>query len=118
MQGKRTDRFNALIRNELGRIITTRLKDERLGFVTVTEADISPDLKHCKVYVSVMGSEKECRDTLAALDHSEGFLKRQLADTLKLRFTPKLIFKLDTTMERSMRIDKIFKQIHDEEDSH
>ncbi len=115
MQGKRTDRLNALIRNELAQAITTRLKDERLGFVTVTQVDISPDVKHCKVYVSVLGADKEIKSSLAALRHAEGFLKRDLASKLKLRFTPKLHFKLDDTAEEGIRLDNIFRKIHEED---
>jgi ribosome-binding factor A len=114
LQGKRTERFNALIRSELGRIITTRLKDKRLGFVTVTHVEISPDLKYCKVFVSVLGNEQEVKGTIAALEHSEGFLKKELAKTVKMRFTPRLQFKIDNSLEENMRLENIFKKIHDE----
>jgi ribosome-binding factor A len=114
MQGKRVDRINSLIRSELGQIITTRLKDSRLGFATVTEVDTSPDLKACKVYISVIGSEKEQDGTLAALKHSEGFLKREISKSIKLRHIPNLYFKLDSRVEDSMRLQSAFNQIDQE----
>jgi len=114
VQGNRLERVNSLIKQELGRVITTRLKDARLGFVTVTEADTSPDLKHCKVYISVLGSDKESQGTLAALSHSEGFLKREIARVLNLRFTPQLHFKLDTRAEHSLHMEDVFRKIREE----
>jgi ribosome-binding factor A len=115
MQGKRIDRISSIIKEELGRLITTRLKDSRLGFVTVTDAQVSPDLKYCKVFVSVLGGEKAAKSTLAALEHAEGFLKSEVSHLLHLRFTPALHFVLDTTAERAMRLEKIFEKIHEEE---
>ncbi len=114
MQGKRLDRLNSLIKEELGQIITTRLRDARIGFVTVLAADVTPDLKYCKVFVSVLGTEKEIKSTLAALKHSAGFLKREVAKALELQFTPELNFNLDASAGERMEMEKIFKKIEDE----
>jgi ribosome-binding factor A len=116
MQGKRLDRVNALIKEELGQLITTRLRDSRLGFVTVLQAEVSPDLKHCKVFVSVLGADKEVKGTMAALEHAEGFLKREVSKALKLQFTPELHFKLDQSAAETMRLEAIFKKIREEEE--
>jgi len=115
MQGKRVERVNSLLRNELGQLISTRMKDVRMGFATITEVDMSPDLKSCRVLVSVIGSDKEKQGTLAALEHSEGFLKREISKTLKLRFTPELYFKLDRRVEESMKLNAAFNKIKSEE---
>jgi len=114
LQGKRLERINALILSELGRIISTRLKDSRLGFATVSRVETTPDLKGCKVFFSVIGTDKEAQSTLAALEHSEGFIKREISNTLKLRFTPKLYFKLETHLEESIRLEQVFKKINEE----
>jgi len=114
MQGKRLDRLNSLIKEELGNLITTRLRDSRIAFVTVIGAEVAPDLRYCKVYVSVLGNDKEIRSTLAALKHSEGFLKREVAKNLDLQFIPELHFKLDASAAERLEMEKIFKKIHDE----
>lgn len=108
---RRMDRIAALIQVELGEQILRSLKDPRLGFVTVTEVAVTPDLKEAKVYYSVLGGEKEKRGTQEALEHSAGFLQHQLADSLKLRFTPKLRFLLDESAARGQEIEKILREI-------
>jgi ribosome-binding factor A len=114
MQGKRIDRISSLIKEELGRIITTRMKDQRLGFTTVQAVAASPDLKYCKVFVSILGDEKQIKRTMAALKHAEGFLKTEVSHALQLRLTPELHFIHDTTIESSLRLEKIFDHIHKE----
>lgn len=112
---RRTERVEALMLEELGRLLLTKLKDPRVGFVTVTKVEASMDLKSARVYYSVMGSGKEKADTQAALEHATGFLQREVAQALKLRYAPKLLFRLDESLDEAMRIDKIIRDIHQAE---
>ena len=91
----RSDRLAHELKNEVSNLIARELRDPRLGFATVTEAKVSPDLSHARIYVSVLGSTEEQRTTLAALNRASGFLRRALGTRLKLRKSPQLTFTLD-----------------------
>jgi len=122
--GKRTERVAELIRAELGTLILMRLKDPRLGFVTITRVEVSPDLRHARVWYSVLRSpqngEKKTESveskTAEALESARGFLQRHLAEALKLRLTPVLSFELDHSVDHSMEIEAIIRQIHSNDD--
>ena len=111
---KRVARVAELIRMELADIILNELKDPRLGFITVMGVEVAPDLRDAKVFISVMGTEKEKKSTLIALDHSKGFLQYRINESLRLQYTPRLHFKLDESIDNSLKIDKILKKINDE----
>lgn len=115
MQGKRISRISALIKEELGTILTTKVRDPRIGFVTVTDVSVSEDLKYAKIFVSAMGTEEQKQKSLEGLEHSRGFLQKDIAATLKLRLTPHLIFVLDSTLDEAMKIDAIIHELHKEE---
>lgn len=112
---RRTQRIESLIQIELGETILRKLKDPRIGFVTVTGVEVTPDLKLAQVYYSVLGKEKEKRDAARGLEHAAGFLQHAIAEALKLRFTPKLTFHLDESLEEGMRIDRIFHELKNKE---
>lgn len=114
MQGKRLDRVGHLIQMELSQLILTRVKDPRLGFVTVTHVDVSPDIRSAAVYYSVMGSVEAKRDSQAVLEKAAGFLQREIGAALKLRYTPRLLFKLDESLDRGMEIDSVLRTIQKE----
>jgi len=116
MQGKRIERINSLMKEELGRVLTQKIRDPRIGFVTVTQVEVSEDLKHAKVFYSVMGTEEERQKTAEGLERSRGFLQQDIGMTLKLRFTPHLIFILDKSLDEGMKIDSIIRQIHQEDE--
>lgn len=86
------------------------LKDPRVGFVTVTAVDVSPDLRHARVWVSVLGSPEEREQTLDALNRSHGFLQARLGEELHMKRTPVLQFGFDETMERARRIDALLEE--------
>jgi ribosome-binding factor A len=98
------------VKEEVASIIMNRLKDPRLGFITVTEARVSNDLRNAKIYVSVLEEAKKT-ETLKILTSSAGFIRSELAKRLKMKFTPELIFKFDETIEYSAKIDKMLKEI-------
>ncbi len=115
MQGKRTDRVAELVRMELGSAILMRLKDPRVGFVTITRVEMSMDLHYAKVFYSVLGSPEEKAKTAEVLDHSKGFLQRDIAKTLKLRYTPHLQFYLDESADHVSEVEGILKQLRPNE---
>lgn len=113
MQGKRTDRVGHLMMMEISQLILLKIKDPRLGFVTVTHVDVSPDLKSACVFYSVLGTEEAKRNTQMVLEKSAGFLQREIGSVLKMRNTPRLIFRLDASLEKGLEIDKILKDLKD-----
>ena len=107
MAGERMRRVNEAVREVLSARIAEGLKDPRIGFVTVTAVETSTDLRHARVYVSVLGPESERRDTLAGLGSSHGVLQAVIARELRLKRTPTLEFVYDESIERGMRIAEL-----------
>lgn len=114
---RRTDRIASLIRSQLGEVILQKLKDPRIGFVTITVVDVTPDLKSAKVFFSVMGDKKKKEQTRHGLEHSAGFLQHEIAAALKLRYTPKLFFELDESIDHEIQIGKILHDLEKEKTS-
>ncbi|HEY7121226.1 MAG TPA: 30S ribosome-binding factor RbfA [Solirubrobacterales bacterium] len=105
----RMRRVNEAIREVLGDAITTELKDPRIGFVTVTEVDTSPDLRSARVYVSVLGSPEERESSLAGLRSSHGVLQAKIASGMRLKRTPTLTFEYDESVDRGDRISRLLR---------
>ena len=114
MQGKRLDRVNQLIKEEISLLLQRELKDPRLGFVTVTEVETTSDLRLAKIFVSVLGSEAQWAASLAALASAKGFIRSWLHGHLDLRVTPTLEFRADRSMEHAAHIQALLRQLgHD-----
>jgi ribosome-binding factor A len=111
MQGKRLERVNQLIKEEISMLLQRELKDPRLGFVTITEVDVTPDLKHAKVYVSVLGPEGRWSSSLAALDSARGFVRNWLRRHLDLRAIPEVAFRPDHSMEHAAHIQSLLAEL-------
>jgi ribosome-binding factor A len=109
MAKDRMRRVNESVREVLSVAIGGELKDPRIGFVTVTSVDTSPDLRHARVYVSVLGDDRERSDSLAGLSSSRGYLQRRVADELRLKHTPQLDFAYDDSTDRGLRISELLK---------
>ena len=103
-------RVNESIKEILGEAITTELKDPRIGFVTVTDVDTSPDLRAARVYVSVLGTEEERERSLAGLRSSHGFLQGKIASAMRMKRTPTLTFEYDESVERGDRISRLLDE--------
>ncbi|OLC52021.1 MAG: ribosome-binding factor A [Chloroflexi bacterium 13_1_40CM_4_68_4] len=110
MTYKRTDRVNTLIRHELQQLIQREVKDPRVGFATVTDVETTPDLRHAKVFVSVMGTDEEANTTITALHAARAFLRHELAGRITMRRIPELEFTRDRTLDRAMRIDQLLRE--------
>ncbi len=117
MSTGRMRRVDEAIRQVLGDAVAGELKDPRVGFVTVTDVRTSPDLRHARVYVSVLGatggaSDKDERDaTLAGLSSAHGFLQARVAGELHLKRTPTLEFVYDETTDRALRVEELIEEI-------
>ena len=107
MPTARMRRVNESIKEILGDAITTELKDPRIGFVTVTEVNTSPDLRAARVYVSVLGTEEERERSLAGLRSSHGFLQGKIASAMRMKRTPTLTFEYDESLDRGDRITRL-----------
>ena len=99
---------------ELSIIIRQEIKDPRIHMMTsVTAAEVAPDLKTCKAYISVLGSEKEKSDTIAGLRSAEGYIRRQLAKRLNLRNPPEIQFKLDESIEYGVNMSRLIQEVNE-----
>jgi ribosome-binding factor A len=110
MTSDRMRRVNEAMREVLSGAITSELKDPRVGFVTVTAVETSHDLRHARVFVSVLGNPGERRRSLQALDNAHGYLQRRVAGELRLKHTPTLEFAYDDSAERGFRIAALLEQ--------
>jgi ribosome-binding factor A len=111
----RQEKLGELIAVELSDLLRTRVKDPRVGFASITHVDVSGDLRHARIHISVLGTEEEQAATIRALKHATGFLRHELASRLVLRYMPELVFKLDTSIEQGSRILELIRQIENEE---
>ncbi len=112
---RRTERLNDLLREEISDLLRRGVKDPRvIGLVTITDVDVSPDLRRAKVYVSVMGTDKEKASTYRALGAAAHFLQRELRRRLTIRRTPELEFCPDDSLERGARILALLEEARDD----
>jgi ribosome-binding factor A len=107
----RQDQLGEVITHELSDLIHTRMKDPRIGFASITDVEVSADLRHAKVFVSVMGDEQERRATLATLAHAAGFLRHELAQRLTIRYTPEIAFRLDESIAKGVHLIDLINQV-------
>lgn len=112
--GERMRRVDTAVRQVVGDVVSQDLKDPRVGFVTVTDVKTSSDLRHARVYVSVLGTPAEQEASLEGLRSAHGFLQRSVARELRLRHTPELEFILDHTAERAFRLEALLESSEDE----
>ncbi len=111
----RTSRVAELIQRELAQLIQREIKDPRVGLVTVADVEVTTDLAHAKVFVSVLGQEDAAVETVAALNHAAGFLRRELARNSTLRTTPALRFIHDQTTENANKLAALIQRTRADE---
>lgn len=120
MAKHRVGRVSETVKEEISQILHDELKDPRIGFVTVTGADVASDLGHAKVFVSIMGSSEQVKESIIALNRAAGFVRTELGKRVRLRHTPELVFKLDSSIEQGVRIaallDEVLEQEHREQE--
>ncbi len=112
MQVKRRPQRLALqIQHEISLILSRSMKDRRIGFVTVTGVELAPDLRHARVFVTIMGSENERKASLDTLDHATGWIRHELGQRIRMKFVPEIQFRTDTSQEYGERIDHLLDEI-------
>lgn len=111
MSERRQQRVAEEIKRRSSLFIRDELKDPRLGFLTVTDAEINSDLTHATIYVSVLGDEAQQQQTMQALQRARGVIKRDIGDWLQIRTVPEIHFKLDQSIERGTRILQLIKAL-------
>ena len=112
-QSRRPQRLALQIQHEVSTMIFRDLKDRRVGFVTVTGVQLSPDLRHAKIFVSLMGSEEEKKESLTALNHATGWIRHELGQRIRTKFLPDIVFLTDTSQDYGEHIDKLIDEIHE-----
>jgi len=109
----RPERVGEVIREAVSTFLAGEARDPRIGFVTVTGVEVSADLSHATVRVSVMGTDEERAQTLAGLTSAAGHVRSQLARRLATRITPEVVFRLDRGIEHAARIDRVLRALKD-----
>lgn len=105
-------RVNTEVQRELSNIISREVKDPRIApMTTVVAAEVTPDLKYCKAYISVLGSDEAAQDTLKGLKSAEGFIRSRLAQTVNLRNTPEISFILDQSIAYGVRMSRLIDDV-------
>lgn len=113
----RYEKVQEAIKREMSHILQNELKDPRLGFITITKVEMTKDLRSAKVFFSVLGKEEDYKKTKEALDSGLGFIRRLIAERIKLRFAPEIMFREDKTCEYSVRIQEVLDQIKEQNES-
>jgi ribosome-binding factor A len=114
MAGPRMRRINEVLREVVGAAVAGDLSDPRIGFVTVTSVETSPDLRTAKVFVSVLGDEEEREETLQGLRSSHGVVQSRIAAETRMKRTPTLTFHYDDTIEKASRVSELLEEAEDE----
>ena len=114
MDFKRADKIGELIQEELSALLLRRIKDPRIGFITLTRVRVTDDLKIARVFYSVIGSEQEKKNSQEGLDSATGFIRRELGRRLRLRYTPELIFTFDDSLEYGDHIEQLIREIKED----
>jgi ribosome-binding factor A len=111
----RTDRVASLIKEEVGMYFTREYRDSSYGLITVTEVHVTPDLRIAKIYVSILGNEDIKTRTMKMLEDHKGEIRSFIGSRVRIKFTPTVQFYIDETLDRVEKIEKLIKQIHQDE---
>lgn len=114
MQFKRSTQVAEALKRETSDIIANHLKDPRLGFITVTGAEMADDLRYARIFISILGDDDARKKSLQGLESAKGFVRRELGQRLRLKFTPEIDFKVDESVARGDRIDRLLHQLAEE----
>jgi ribosome-binding factor A len=112
MPAKRTDRVGALLKSALAELLLRDVKDPRVRLVTVTGVDLSPDLRHARVFVSALGDDDAGARSLAGLASARVYLQSQVGRRIGLRFTPELRFEIDPSFAAADRVEQLLRELH------
>ena len=111
---KRVNRVAEQMKKELGEIILQKVKDPRIGFVTVTDVEVTGDLQNATIYISVLGNESEKEATLKGLEKAKGFIRTEIGKRIRLRVIPEIEFAFDESIAYGNRIETLLTQVNNE----
>lgn len=114
MGNVRASRVAEEIKKELGDLLTQKIKDPRIGFVTVTDVEVTGDLQQATIFVSVLGDDEKKEETLVGLSKAKGFIRSEIGQRIRLRKTPEIFFKYDDAIEHGNRIEALLREINEE----
>lgn len=112
----RANRVAEEIKKVIGEIISQKLKDPRVGFVTITDVEVTGDLQQAKVFLTVLGDTKAEEETLAGLEKAKGFIRSEVGKHIRLRKTPEIIFEIDRAIETGNRIERLIYELNHSEE--
>lgn len=115
--GVRPDRVASEMREHISRIINEEIKDPRIGFVTVTNVEITPDLRNAKIFFSSLGGKEEKEQAAEGLNSAAGYIRKLLGERMRFKFMPELLFRLDESTEYIIHLNEIFDKIHKEKEN-
>ncbi|EOD00624.1 30S ribosome-binding factor RbfA [Caldisalinibacter kiritimatiensis] len=117
MGSRRLDRISEEIKKVVSNVIRNDLKDPRISTITsITDVELTKDLRYAKIYVSILGNELDKEQTLKALNRAKGFIRREIGNKVKIRYTPEPLFYLDESIERGVYINQLIKKIQSEKE--
>jgi len=111
---RRPKRVAQQIQHEISHILARDLKDRRVGMITVTGVDVSPDLRHARVFVSIMGKDSEKDETMKTLRRAAGWIRHELGQRIRMKFLPEIVFTMDTSQEYGEKIDRLLDELKHE----
>ncbi|MFH0771011.1 MAG: 30S ribosome-binding factor RbfA [Candidatus Omnitrophota bacterium] len=114
--GVRPERIASQMKEYVSSIVYEEIKDPRIGFITVTRIEVTPDLRNAKIFFSVFGDKEDKQRALEGLNSAAGYIRKSLAEKLGTRFTPELLFRLDESAEYSIHLNEIFDKIKKEKE--
>ena len=114
----RSEKVEQVIQEELSQILQREVRDPRIGFVSVTDVEVSVDLRYARVFVSVLGDEEAKAATMDGLRSALGYIRRELGSRLQMRYTPEITFRLDESIERGARVNKLLGDVAKEPHAH
>ena len=112
MEGKRSEKVADLIQKEISQMLVKSIKDPRIGFVTITKVTVSEDFRLAKVYFSVAGTLEERERSMKGLESAKGYVRKELGQRIRLRYTPEITFQFDPSIEYAIHMEELIQSIH------
>ena len=114
--GIRPERIAKEMQEIIAQVISEEIKDPRIGFITITRVEVTPDIRNAKVYFSSLGGKEEKEYAAEGLNSAAGYIRKSLSEKMRIKFTPELLFRLDESAEYSIHLGQIFDKIHKEKE--
>ncbi|OEF98647.1 30S ribosome-binding factor RbfA [Desulfuribacillus alkaliarsenatis] len=111
MANVRVHRVAEQIKKEVSQLIQNEIKDPRIGFITVTDVEVTGDLQQATIFISILGNDSQKQDSLDGLKKAQGFIRRELGRRIRLRHTPEIVFSFDSSIEYGNKIERILSDI-------